>query len=70
LSVDTSRVGAIAYNGSGLALWRFSVIRQPVPLLIKVTTVDDMFCSRALFVQPELKPGSEQKAENIFVAPP
>jgi len=40
----------ISANGSGLAMWRYSVIRQPEPLLIKVTKVDDMFCSWALFV--------------------
>jgi hypothetical protein len=53
-----------------LALWLYSVIRQPGPLLIKVTEVDDMFCNWALFVQPELQLSSEQKAENKFVAPP
>jgi hypothetical protein len=50
-----------------------AVFRDPFSpglLLNKVTKVDDMFCSRALFVQPEPKPSSEQKAENIFVAPP
>jgi len=40
----------MGYNGSGLAMWRYSVFGQPGPLPNKVTTVDDMFCSRALFV--------------------
>jgi hypothetical protein len=39
-------------------------------MLNKVTKDDDMYYSSALFVQLEQKPISEQKVENIFVAPP
>jgi hypothetical protein len=43
---------------------------SPELLLSKITKVDDKNYSLALFVQMELKPISEQKVENIFVAPP
>ena len=60
----------ITANGHGLAMWRYSVIRQPEPLLSKVTEDENIFYRWDLFVQLELKLISEQKAENIFVAPP
>jgi hypothetical protein len=44
--------------------------RQPEPKLGKVTKVDDTFYSSSVFRRLELKPISEQKVENIFVAPP
>ena len=61
---------SIAYNGQGLAMWRYSVIRQPKPKLSKNTKDDDMFCCSSVLRLTELKPNSEQKAENIFVTPP
>jgi len=40
----------MSHNGHGLAMWRHSVIRQPVTPLNKVTKDDDKNYSLALFV--------------------
>lgn len=60
----------MAAYGGGLALWRYSMIRQPELLLTEVTKVDIIFCCLALFGQPGLKLISERDDENIFAAPP
>jgi hypothetical protein len=41
------------------------VIRQPEPKLSKVNAVDVIFCSSALFVQPELQLISERDDQYI-----
>ena len=56
----------IAANGQGFLLCWYSVIRQPELLLIKVNTVDVIFCCSALFVQPGLQLISEWDDEYIF----
>lgn len=45
----------MTHNGQGFLLCRYSVIRQPEPLLSKVNAVDVIFCCSALFVQPGLQ---------------
>jgi hypothetical protein len=49
-------------------MWRYSVLRQPEPLLSKVNEVEVIFCCSALFVQPELQLISERDDEYIFVS--
>jgi hypothetical protein len=55
-------------DGQGLAMWRYFKNRQPV-------TAAEFIIKSSLFIQMlgvirrlELKPNSEQKVENIFVA--
>ncbi|MEO7535955.1 MAG: hypothetical protein ABIU30_18995 [Ferruginibacter sp.] len=69
------RLGNLSLAGGGwtqlgdVAVFEKSSARN-CPLLNKVTKVDVKNYSSALFIGWKLKQNSEQKAENIFVAPP
>jgi hypothetical protein len=51
-------------------MWRQSVIRLPVTDAKYITKSSLFILLPGVIRQPELKLSSEQKAEDIFVAPP
>jgi hypothetical protein len=51
-------------------MWRYSVIRLPGTAAKYITKSSLFILLPGVIRQPELKLNSEQKAENIFVAPP
>jgi hypothetical protein len=55
LSADMKNVAAYGdVQRQGLAMWRYSVIRQPEPLLSKVNEDEIIFYSWAFFRQPDM----------------
>ncbi|MFT3946611.1 MAG: hypothetical protein QM763_06520 [Agriterribacter sp.] len=54
----------------GLAMWQNSVIRRFVTDAKFINKSSLFILLPGVIRQPELKPGSERKAEDIFVQPP
>jgi hypothetical protein len=59
----------VAYNGQGLALWRYSVIVQPEPKLSKVIKLM-LYSITGVIHQPEPQLSSGLDDEFMFVQPP
>jgi hypothetical protein len=58
------------HNGRGLAMWRHLKNVQPVTAAKFITKSSLFVLLLGVIRRLELKPISEQKVENIFVAPP
>ena len=60
----------LSANGHGLAMWRYLKIVSPEPQPNRITNDEDNNKSSIVKVKPGLLLISEQKVENMFVAPP
>ena len=60
----------MAYNGHGLAMWRYLEIVSPVTAAKFINKSSLFILLLGVIRRLGLKPNREQKAENIFVAPP
>jgi len=60
----------VVHNGKALAMWRYSVFRLPDAAAIESYKSSWLILLLSVIRLAKPKLRSEQKAENIFVAPP